>query len=391
MTIPFLDLFKKFTGRVASTSEEPTPATVPARVIKKPASERLHKTVLPHATRSFSAPDMFRSASAGAAARTTTSPLQLGAQRVTTAPKRSTSSPLPPALARALEPKLERTISLRIADFVDRVPAGYVKPVEILDAAVRVSLKASEIEKGMPEKQPTISLSSLYQQVPEIFLRGVRPDDDTRVALPYERVLEQFKSAQVRGDQMRDPAVPQLDTPILKATIQDSEKFGTKIEPIEASALPSVPVKQATAEAIADAEPDAVVQGTTRSTSPSGHPVISLYSPELKSKSEPPTPQRKISFVSPNGTGASASERVPASSGPPVPTPLPFTPELPKIAFHPPAEKAVMPPAKTPTKPLVSKTDTISAPAKDATPITLSLKAVLQNLPAFQLNGDIAV
>ena len=385
MTIPFLDLFKKFTGRIASTSEESTPATVPARVIKKPASERLHKTVLPHATRSFSAPDMFRSASAGAAARTTTSPLQLGAQRVTTAPKRSTSSPLPPALARALEPKLERTISLRIADFVDRVPAGYVKPVEILDAAVRVSLKASEIEKGMPEKQPTISLSSLYQQVPEIFLRGVRPDDDTRVALPYERVLEQFKSAQVRGDQMRDPAVPQLDTPILKATIQDSEKFGTKIEPIEASALPSVPVKQATAEAIADAEPDAVVQGTTRSTSPSGHPVISLYSPELKPKSEPPTPQRKISFVSPNGTGASASERVPASSGPPVPTPLPFSPALLKIPFEPPVEKPTA--SKKLEELLRSKPGAASTPAKD--PITLSLKAVLQNLPAFQLNGDV--
>src|SRR5437588_66097 len=388
MTIPFLDLFKKFTGRVASTSEEPTPATVPARVIKKPASERLHKTVLPHATRSFSAPDMFRSASAGAAARTTTSPLQLGAQRVTTAPKRSTSSPLPPALARALEPKLERTISLRIADFVDRVPAGYVKPVEILDAAVRVSLKASEIEKGMPEKQPTISLSSLYQQVPEIFLRGVRPDDDTRVALPYERVLEQFKSAQVRGDQMRDPAVPQLDTPILKATIQDSEKFGTKIEPIEASALPSVPVKQATAEAIADAEPDAVVQGTTRSTSPSGHPVISLYSPELKPKSEPPTPQRKISFVSPNGTGDSASERVPASSGPPVPTPLPFTPELAKIAFQPPVEKPKAPEPKKPTEP-TPKQVALAPPKKDETPISLSLKAVLKNLPAFQLDGDL--
>src|ERR1051326_8349982 len=213
MTIPFLDLFKKFSGRGATATEEPTPATTPARVVKKPASERLHKTVLPHATRSFSAPDMFRSASAGAAPRQTTTP------------KRSTSSPLPPALARALEPKLERTISLRIADFIEGVPAGYMKPVEILDAAVRVSLKASEIEKGMPEKQPTISLSSLYQQVPEIFLRGVRPDDDTRVALPYDKVLEQFKSANVRGDQVRDPAVPQLETPILKATIQDSEKI----------------------------------------------------------------------------------------------------------------------------------------------------------------------
>ncbi|PYL36825.1 MAG: hypothetical protein DMF34_12480, partial [Verrucomicrobia bacterium] len=267
MTIPFVDLFKKLTGRGTAAGAEPAVIATPARVVKKPASERLSKTVLPNATRSFSPPDPFRSAAAGATTtRTASAPLQLGAQRVTAAPKRSQSAHLPPALARALEPKLERTISLRIADFIERVPAGYIKPVEILDAAARVSLKASEIEKGMPENNPTIALPSLYQQVPEIFLRGVRPDDQTRVSLPYEKVLEQFKAAHVREDQMRDPAVPQLDTPILKATIQDSEKFGTKIEPIETTPLPAVPVRPATAESIAEAEPEASVQETKKST-----------------------------------------------------------------------------------------------------------------------------
>src|SRR5437763_3386730 len=293
MTIPFLELFKRLTGRSESAvAESPAPA-MPARTAKKPASERLSKTVLPHATRSFSAPDPFRSAAVAATPARPTS-LQLGAQRVIPAPRRTQKGHLPPALAKALEPKLERTISLRIADFIERVPTGYIKPVEILDSAVRVSLKASEIEKGMPEQNPTISLPSLYQQVPEIFLRNVRPDDDTRVALPYEKVLEQFKSAHVRSDQLRDPAVPQLDTPILKATIQDSERFGTKIEPIEASPLPSIPIKPATAESIAAAEPDAIVQETVKSKS-SGHPVISLYSPELKPKSEPAAPSRSPS------------------------------------------------------------------------------------------------
>src|SRR6058998_1996672 len=289
MTIPFLDLFKKLTGRFASVTMPPAAPAAPARVVKKPAGERLSKTVLPHATRSFSPPDPFRSAADGTSARTSTPPLELGARRITTLTAEPKSSQLPPALARALEPKLERAISLRIADFIDGVPAGYIKPVEILDTAALVSLKASEIEKGMPDKNPTISLSSLYQQVPEIFLRGVRPDDNTRVALPYEKVLEQFKTAHVREDQMRDPAVPQLDTPILKATIKDSERFGTKIEPLETSPLPRVPMKPATAESIAAAEPEATVQQTTKSTS-SGHPVISLYSPELKPKSEPPGP-----------------------------------------------------------------------------------------------------
>ena len=388
MTIPFLDLFKKFTARFTPVSTEPTPHATPARVLKKSASERLSKTVLPHATRSFSPPDPFRSAAGAISAQTSSPALGLGARRITASPKRAHSSHLPPALARALEPKLERAISLRIADFIDRVPAGYIKPVEILDASGQVSLKASEIEKGMANKNPTISLPSLYQQVPEIFLRGVRPDDETRVALPYEKVLEQFKSANVRSDQLRDPAVPQLDTPILKATIQDSERFGTKIDPIETSPLPSLPIKQATAESIAAAEPDAFVQETTKSTSPA-HPVISLYSPELKPKSEPPAP-RKIPFeLLPNGTGASASERVPASSGPPVPTPLPYSPELPKIPFEPSVEKPKARLTKTPAELSGPKPETTSVPAKDETPITLSLKVVLQNLPAFQLNGDV--
>ena len=403
MTIPFLDLFKKLTGRSAPVTNEPAAAPPPARAVKKPASERLSKTVLPHATRSFSPPDPFRGAGDTTSMRTSTPPLELGARRITTSTPKPKSSRLPPALARALEPKLERAISLRIADFIDGLPAGYIKPVEILNTAALVSLKASEVEKGMPDKNPTISLSSLYQQVPEIFLRGVRPDDNTRVALPYEKVLEQFKTAQVREDQMRDPAVPQLDTPILKATIKDSERFGTKIEPLETSPLPRVPMKAATAESIAAAEPEATVQQTTKST-PSGHPVISLYSPELKPKSEPPGPGSpqdesvrladrtglKIPFdTSPNGTGASASERVPASSGPPVPTPLPLKPELAKIPFHPPAEKPKAPPTKTEIAPLVTKLEAASAPAKDETPITLSLRVVLQNLPAFQLNGDV--
>src|SRR2546423_4559561 len=223
MTIPFLDLFKRLTSRSARTSPEPVAAASLVRVSKKPASERLSKTVLPHATRSFSPPDPFRSA-AGATSARTSAPLELGARKITSSPRRPQSSHLPPALARALEPKLERTISLRIADFIDCIPAGYIKPVEILDAAARVSLKASEVEKGMPDKHPTISLPSLYQQVPEIFIRGVRPDDETRVALPYEKVLAQIENLHVRADQVRDPAVPQLDTPILSATVKDADR-----------------------------------------------------------------------------------------------------------------------------------------------------------------------
>ena len=348
MTIPFLDLFKKLTGKfgggtaVAEAPERPAP-----RVIRpqKPDGERLSKTVMPNATRSLSsAPDPFRSAAATATPRSSM-PLELGARKITTSAVTPRPSQLPPALARALEPKVERTISLRVADIVDLVPPGFIKPVEILDTNATISLKASEIEKGMPDKRPTIALPSLYQQVPEIFLRNVRPDDDTRIDLPYEKVLEQFQSAHVRSDQQRDPTVPHVNTPILTATIEDSRRFGTQIDPIETSLQPGVPVKHASAKSIAEAEPDATpaISETPVKVTPTGQRVISLNSPELKPKTETPEPsatETPTSFeLSPNGTGAFASERVPASSGPPVPTPLPFNPELAKIAFELPKQK----------------------------------------------------
>jgi predicted regulator of Ras-like GTPase activity (Roadblock/LC7/MglB family) len=419
MTIPFLDLFKKLSSRfnrVAAETQVSTQSPPSAIRPKKPETERLSKTVMPNATRSFSTSDPFRSAASTTATSRSSVPLELGPNKITTSATRPRGGQLPPALARALEPKLERTISLRVADFMDAVPAGFIKPVEVLDTNAFVSLKASEIEKGMPDKHPVISLHSLYQQVPEIFLRSVRPDDDTRVELPYEKVLANFQSANVRADQIRDPAVPHVDTPILTATIEDSERFGTKVDPIEASPT-LMPVKHATARSIADAEPDAMPadpQEAVTSTS-SGERVMSLHS---KSKNETPKPspiEADIPFeLSPNGTGVSASERVPASSGPPVPTPLPFTPELEKIPFQPVAEKpatsplskqpvakSVAPstnataresikPTRTIPGPSIPMPPVVSEPPKENTSITLLLKTVMKNLPPFQLTGDSA-
>src|SRR5690348_15863283 len=108
---------------------------------------------MPNATRSLSStPDPFRSASATATQRSGM-PLELGARKITTSMATPRPSQLPPALARALEPKVERTISLRVGDLVDLVQPGFIKPIEILDTNATISLKASEIEKGMPDKR----------------------------------------------------------------------------------------------------------------------------------------------------------------------------------------------------------------------------------------------
>ncbi|HEV2046949.1 MAG TPA: hypothetical protein VGQ95_10170 [Chthoniobacterales bacterium] len=390
MTIPFLDVFKKLTARFSAEAAQTAPAPVQPGRVKKPSDQRLSKTVLPHATRSLGRPDPFRAASGSAKAGPS---LQLGAHKIVSGAAAPRSRDLPPALALALEPKLERAISLRLSDFLDHVPAGYIKPVEILDVSAEVCLKASEIEKGMPEGKPSISLPSLYQQVPEIFLRSVPPADETRVALPYEKVLEQFNNARVRADQQRDPDIPQVDTPILQATIKDTERFGTKMEPLQSSALPRVHVETATAKTLAAAEPEATTQETRKAIAPP-HPVISLHSPDLKPASEPASRPRIPSPFPPNGTGVPASERVPASCGPPVPTPLPFSPELARIPFRPPNEdvKVSAPSAEALTGESSPAIKAKSEVARTAGPtISLGLKPILQNVPTFQFQGDATI
>jgi predicted regulator of Ras-like GTPase activity (Roadblock/LC7/MglB family) len=321
---------------------------------------------------------------------------------------------LPPALAMALEPRMERAISLSLGDFIEQIPADYIRPIEVIDPNRTVALKASEIEKGMPERNPSISLPSLYQQVPEIFLRTVAPTDPTRVPLPYAKLLEQFNSARVRSDQVREARIPQLETPILQATIEDTERFGTQVEPLESSPLPPVPVEPATAETIASAEPEAVARETVRSTSP--HPLISLSAANAETFSKkisptspaefdaPPAPPAKIPFqLPPNGTGGPASERVPASSGPPVPTISAPSPVPLGISSQPPEEIVDPKTSEAPENPILRQADaprlhlaevppdfgeTFEQIETGAATITLALKPLLQNVPAFQLNGD---
>ena len=423
MTIPFVDLLKKVTARF--TEVRANRASTPTQAVraKKPSEQRLSKTILPNATRSLTpVRDPFRTAAGAVASAKPIGSLRLGTNKIfsgATAPAASRSHDLPPALAQALEPKLERAISLQLADFLHQVPTGYIKPVEIIDASRHVSLKASEIEKGMPDCKPSISLPSLYQQVPEIFLRSVPSDDQTRVALPFEKVLEQFNNARVRADQLRDPAIPQLDSPILQATIEDTERFGTKVEPLESSVLPPVHMAPATAKNIADAEPEPAAQETIRSTSPTStspaHPVISLHSQDLAPK-KAPLPFKIPFQLPPNGTGAPASERVPASSGPPVPPPLPLPSGLGDIPFHQapksvhpktsagieastaePADNEKIPALEDASAPAFHPTDLSSdldlnekAPDRSEPKISLALRPLLRNVPGFQLNGDIA-
>ena len=64
---------------------------------------------------------------------------------------------------------------LDLGDFAAQMPADCIKPIESIDGTRRILLKASEVERGMASGKPTVSLATIYQQVPEIFLRSIAP------------------------------------------------------------------------------------------------------------------------------------------------------------------------------------------------------------------------
>ncbi|MEY2571986.1 MAG: hypothetical protein QOJ87_199, partial [Verrucomicrobiota bacterium] len=312
--------------------------------------------------------------------------------------------------------QVERVISLELGDVIAEMPAGYVKPSESIDTSRRILLKASEVEKGMATGRPTVSLETIYQQVPEIFIRKVDPSDASQLKLPFAKVLEQFANLQVRGDQEQHLAVPQVETPFLKVAVEDSSEFGTTMEPLEmhVGPLPSVRIQPATAEAFAAAEPEAAADA------------IKKMAPAPATNGA--TPKRIPFKFSPNGTDAPAPESVPASSGPSVPnlpSPLAPAPSAAAIddagAVPAPEKAAAAVPVRIPFKmaaaapsleeeakpkaePWLTKAslaaasetpeETTSAavvaePARVAeVKIALPLLPILKNLPPMQLTGD---
>ena len=419
MTIPFLDTLKKKLGRPQKTAPA-APVSAP-RPVEKRSSERLSKTVMPNTTRTVLPQESFEMAAHSGPVSATAAIAPSAAARPVAFSLASPSEPslgLPPAVARALEPEVERVISLDLREVVHQVPNGWIRPVSEAEAGRRVLLKAAELEKGMSNGRPTVSLTSIYKQVPEIFLQPVPDAENSQVPLPFNKVLEQFTGLQTRADQQRDQVVPQVETPFLRVTLEDNSKFGTKFGPIETSDAPPVKVQPALAETIAAAEPEALVRekvapapisiakpapARVRLTLPHQNngdaPVAQTAAPPA-SPAPAATPTRIAFKISPIGTGAPASERVPASSGPSVPNtvkPVAFSLDaavsepskksdewLTKENF--PDESAAIPQA---AQPIAAPNESKAQGAQAERKVSLPLKPILQSLPPFQLTDDI--
>ena len=377
MALPFANLFKKVSARFFAPAPQATSAPIRLAPVEKAPGERLSKTVMPNVIKTVSAPDPFRTAAGSSTmarvGRDLAAPISFGSQ-----------------------PKGERTISLQLRDILDQLPADYTKKPESFDVSRAIALKASEVEKGMASGRPAVLLASVYEQAPDIFWREVEPGNTTNVELPYDKVLAQFQNFQVRSDQMADQAVPQVDTPILQVTLEDTAKFGTTLAPIQTSALPPVKVELATAKTISRAEPEAVAREKA-SPAVSGRVTIPLTTDKNR-RSDPnesgsSSPARIPFRLPPNGAGEPASERVPASSGPPVPTSRAKS-SSPKVPFKIPAPCAELRPKFTlvpgvdPDESAVD-TEKDNPEQKEQTKIALPLQPVLRNVPAFQLVGTL--
>jgi len=389
MPIPFLDLFKKIKNQAVARKEQPVAPKKVAKPLEKPSSERFSKTVMPNATRAVSPQDPFQvaSRSPGAGVPMPGVGVPSGSRTIAMGGTAPTIRPsdFPPAVALALEPMVERVIALDLADIAEQIPPDYIKPLDSIDGTRRILLKACEVEKGMASRKPAVSLATVYEQVPEIFLRSIVPSDETQVHLPFQKVLEQFANLQVRSDQERFQAVPQVETPFLKATLEDNSRFGTVTEPVEmAGDIFPVRLQPATAEALAAAEPEAAGNG--------------MRPPQTETEETPSKSPRVPFKLSPNGTDGSAPESVPASSGPSVPTSVESKAAPTRIPFKIAAPGKDKPPSKhescsipEPPKRLVPPIETPTvkpAASGDDTKIILPIKPILRAVPPSQFVGD---
>lgn len=415
MNIPFRDLFMKVRERVSSgrAKAPAAPAAIPAP-LNKTEGDKFAKTVVPNAVRTIAADPTAPERDA----------LPAGGPRIVSfgrAPANPRARDLPPAVALALEPNVERVLSLALTDVLDHIPAGHIKPRESFDVSRRVLLKASEVEKGMAVGRPTVALATLYQQMPEIFMHPVPAADSAVVSLPFEKVIGELSNLHMRNDQQTE-IVPQVETPFLQVTIEDNEKFGTRMEPITITEMPAVRVELATAQALAAAQPEAMatekfVPSQPRRIAPEVSDEKAEESvPEARSAATSiPEARARIPFppadtapassngttLSPNGTGEPAQTRVPASGGPPVPTSAPVAPtripfklSVPTALGETPAATSALGLGALGAEPtLLPATESVMAVAQDqaanAGPVvTLSLLPILRSLPPMQAKQD---
>ncbi|HEY3662178.1 MAG TPA: hypothetical protein VGL24_03410 [Chthoniobacterales bacterium] len=418
MNLPFLRYFNFKKDKSAEGGVAVAPSPSPVAPLVKPASERYGKTVMPNVSRIVGLEP------AGGFPMTmpvgNPAPVAVtGAPRKISLGSNSSIAVLPKAETSA--PVSERAIALQLADLVEHLPAGVLQTMPV-DPEKRVLFKASDLERGMSSGRPSVLLRSIFQQAPDFFVTDIEATDVREVLLPFGKVLEQFTAFQVRPDQVIDEAVPQVETPFLQMTIADGERLGKPATPIPApvvAAAAAAPEVEAAPVAPADVAPEVPetirpIRLTLPNEIKAEAPAAAAPAPVAEEPAAPktirpirltlPNDVKKTTDeaaapaplaakkISPNGMGVPATERVPASSGPSIPTPLPspFAPPAPaRIPFKvsPPSNDlrgSVLPATATPPpKPAAV------CFSPDGPRVRLPLRNVLRGLSPFQLSGPV--
>ncbi len=401
MNLPFLRYFNFKKNKGSGEEGGVAVASRPITAIEKPASERFGKTVMPNVSRTMGGGDPLATfPMAVPVGNPAPVPPVVSGPRKISLGGNGTIAVAPKAEAAA--PVSERTIALQLADLVPLLPAGVLQPTPV-DPEKRVLFKASELERGMASGRPTVLLRSVFQQAPDFFVNDVAASDLREVALPFGKVLEQFAAFQVRPDQQIDESVPQVETPFLKMTIEDGQRFGKAPAPIPGP-VPAAPAAiEPQATPVATAAPAVVTESALeapvapksirpiRLTVPNDGPPTAPSAPApLRLETLPALAPLAAKKISPNGMGAPASERVPASCGPSVPTPLPSP-------FAPPPPPVRIPFKVSPPSNDLRQSDE-SAPlpkpaavafSSNGPRVRLPLRNVLRGLSPFQLAGSV--
>ena len=361
MNLSLLRIFKK--EKKDDVAPAPALQTGSRPPLEKPASERFGKTVMPNSARVLQ-PDP-----------AIASPISLG--------------------EKFGAPAAERTVALQLRELLPQIPTELLAATEVSPEA-RVIFSASELERGMANGRPVVQLRSIFQQAPTLFRSEVSAADTREIALPFDQVLRQFAGFQLRADQVPNEAVPQVETPFLQVTLEDSERFGGKAAPIPAPfplapSAPPVPAAMPAAPTAIPAAPPPAPRPIRLPLPNEKNVAGPLPSAPIRLDSAPARQPLAAKTISPNGTGVPATERVPASSGPPVPTP-PVTPVAPpqpiRIPFKvSPPSNDLRVPVSSVSSPPARKVSTIFSAAGPR--VRLPLGIVLRGISPFQLSGPI--
>src|SRR3954469_8363260 len=117
MTIPFLSYFKKGKGSPA-VKEKAAPVQPVTPPLEKPSSERFSKTVMPNATRTLPPQDPLEMAPRSTPLRGQMPTGATVSRTVSFSPQSTNGQGLPPAVALAIAPQVERVISLELGDVI---------------------------------------------------------------------------------------------------------------------------------------------------------------------------------------------------------------------------------------------------------------------------------